>query len=286
MKPQIDHRVFPALRLAVLSVFPIPLVLLGYVFLTSCGKTSQQVSGPNTDPELLARERGAQIIAEYLKRDAAPYRQTRVRLTTLMPYNETQVYELDVWRKQTADETLTLTQIAQPVAQRDLASLTSERQGEDAVNVTYLTANDQFRETGTNKSFFGGVTAQEFLGEWDKYDVRLVNEKGSGALTSYDLEARLKPKRSSIIARLTAVFRGDTYLPVEMHAFNSDGEELRTFRITDYRNFSGRTVVGRMEIKNHIFKTTVVVEVLNMTFPDRMEDSLFTREHLKQIAKR
>lgn len=286
MKRQIDHRVFPALRLAVLSVFPITLLLLVNVFLTSCVKSPPEVSGPIKDPETLARERGRQITAEYLKRDAASYRQTRVRLTIIDARNETQVYELDVWRKQTADETLTLTQIAQPVAQRDLASLTSERQGEDAVNVTYLTANDQFRETGTNKSFFGGVTAQEFLGEWDKYDVRLVNEKGSGALTSYDLEARLKPKRSSIIARLTAVFRGDTYLPVEMHAFNSDGEELRTFRITDYRNFSGRTVVGRMEIKNHIFKTTVVVEVLNMTFPDRMEDSLFTREHLKQIAKR
>jgi Outer membrane lipoprotein-sorting protein len=286
MKRQIDRGVFPALRLAVRSVFPTLLILLGSVFLTSCDKTPAEVSGPNKDPEKLARERGAQVIAEYLKRDATPYRQTRVRLTISDVRNETQIYELDVWRKQTANETLTLTQIAQPAAQRDLASLTIERQGEDAVNVTYLTANDQFRETGTNKSFFGGVTAQEFLGEWDKYDGRLVNEKGSGALTSYEIEARLKPKRDSTIARLTAVFRGDTYLPAEMHAFNSDGEELRTFRITDYRNFSGRPVVGRMEIKNHIFKTTVIVEVLNMMFPGGMDDSLFTREHLKQIAKR
>jgi hypothetical protein len=71
-----------------------------------------------------------------------------------------------------------------------------------------------------------------------------------------------------------------------MRAFNSDSEELRTFRMTDYRNFSGRTVVGRMEIINHIFKTTVTVEILNMMFPERMDDNLFTREHLKQIAKR
>lgn len=285
MKRPIDRGVFPALRLA-LSVFPLPLIFLGYVLLTSCGKTSPQVSVPNKDPELLARERGAQVIAEYLKRDAAPFRQARVRLTISDARDETQVYELDVWRKQTANETLTLTQIAQPAAQRDVASLTTERHGENAVSVTYLTANDQFRETGTNKSFFGGVTAQEFLGEWDKYDFRLINEKESGALTSYDIEARLKPKRDSTIARLTVIFRGDTYLPAEMHAFNSDGEELRTFRITDYGNFSGRTVVGRMEIKNHIFKTTVMVEVLNMMFPERMDDSLFTREHLKQIATR
>lgn len=286
MKRQLDPGVFPAARSAVLSLFPLALVFLGSVVLTSCGKTSPNVSSPEKDPERIARERGAQIIAEYLKREAAPYRQTRVRLTVSSAGDQTQVYELDVWRKQTADETLTLTQIAQPAAQRDVASLTTERLGEDAVSITYLTANDQFRETGTNKSFFGGVTAQEFLGEWDKYDFRLVNEKDVNRVKAFEVAGQLKPKRNSIIARLTAVFREDTYLPLEMHAFNSDGEELRTFRITDYRNFSGRPVVGRMEITNHIFKTTVVVEVLNMMFPDRMDDSLFTREHLKQIAKR
>ena len=108
MKRQIERRVFPALRLAVLSVS----------LLTSCGKTSQPGSGPNKDPEQPASERGPQIITEYLKRDAARYRQTRVRLTISDVRNQTQVYELDVWRKQTGDETLTLTQIAQPAAQR------------------------------------------------------------------------------------------------------------------------------------------------------------------------
>jgi hypothetical protein len=267
-------------------VLPIALISLGSVVLTSCSKTVPTESGPDKNPETLAHERGAQIITEYLKRDAAAYRQTRVRLTISDARDETQVYELDVWRKQAGNETLTMSRIVQPAAQRDLASLTTERQGEDAVSVTYLTANDQFRETGTNKSFFGGVTAQEFLGEWDKYDFRLVNEKDVSGVKSYEVAGQLKPKRNSIIARLTAVFRGDTYLPAEMHAFNSDGEELRTFRITDYRNFSGRPAVERMEIKNHIFKTTVMVEVLNMMSPERMDDSLFTREHLRQIAKR
>lgn len=286
MKRQFDHRAFPAPRSAVIPVLPIALILLGSVFLTSCGKTSPAVSGPDKDPASIATERGAQIIAEYLKRDAAPYRQARVRLTVSSAGNQPQIYELELWRKQTADETLTLTQIAQPAAQQSVASLTTERRGADAVNVTYITANDQFRETGTNKSFFGGVTAQEFLGEWDKYDFRLLNEKDVNGVNSYEVAGQLKPKRDSTIARLTAVFRADTYLPAEMRAFNSDSEELRTFRMTDYRNFSGRTVVGRMEIINHIFKTTVTVEILNMMFPERMDDNLFTREHLKQIAKR
>ncbi|HEY3027306.1 MAG TPA: outer membrane lipoprotein-sorting protein [Pyrinomonadaceae bacterium] len=285
MKRLIERKPQLTLRSVIVAVLCSLLIILGCVLLASCGKTSPENPGPTKDPETLARERGAQIVSEYLKRDAAPYRQTRVRLTVTSTSEPSQVYELDIWRKQVSGETLTLTQIVQPAAQRNVASLTTERKGEDALNVTYVTANDQFRETGTSKSFFGGVTSQEFLGEWDKYDVRLMNEEEMNGIKSYEIEARLKPKRNSVIARLTALFRADTYQPAEMHAFDSDGQELRTFRVTEYRSFGGRAVVGRMDIENHIIKTTVVVEVLKMGFPDRMDDSLFTREKLKQIAK-
>jgi hypothetical protein len=194
------------------------------------------------------------------------------------------VYELEDRRRQTADETLTFTQIVQPAADRNLASLTIEPKGSEATNVTYNATTEQFRETGTDKSFFGGVPSQEFLGEWDKYDFTLLNEKQLAGVTAYELAGQLKPKRDSIIARLTVLVRSDTYLPAEMHAFNSKGEELRTFRMTDYRTFDGRAVISRMEIANHVFKTTVIVEILKMEFPARLDDSLFTREHLKKLA--
>ena len=272
------------LGLMVRSISAVLAIALGCAGLSACRKSSLDPTSTAKDPESVERERGAQVVAEYLRRDAAPYRQARARVTVSGANQSTQVYELEVSRKQSTDETLSLTQVVEPGTQRNVASLTTERQGTDAVNLTYITANDQFRETGTDKSFFGGVTAQEFLGEWDKYEPRLLSEKDLDGTRSYEIEARLKPNRKSIITRVTAVFRGDTYLPSEMHAFNSDGQELRTFRMTDYRAYSGHTVVGRMEIENHIFKTTVVVEVLNMTFPEKMDDALFTREHLKKLT--
>lgn len=257
---------------------------LACVLLSGC-RAPQTEPGPTVDLEALARRRGAEVVSEYLNRDAAPYRQMRVRLTVSSATEGIQVYELGVLRKQAAEETLTLTQIVQPAASRDLASLTTERSGEDAVNFTYVARLDQFRETGTNKSFFGGVTAQEFLGEWDKYDFRLLGEQDLDGIRSYEVEGKLKPRRDSIIARIAVLFRGDTYLPAEMHAFDSDGKELRTFRVMDYRNFAGRAMVGRMEIENHIYKTNVLVEVLNVAFPGKFDDNIFTREHLKQIAR-
>jgi hypothetical protein len=260
------------------------LIILAGALLSGC-RASQTEPGPAGDPEAQARRRGTEVVSEYLKRDASPYRQMRVRLTVSSVTERAEVYELEVWRKQAAEETLTLTRIVQPAASRDLASLTTERSGEDAINVTYVARLDQFRETGTNKSFFGGVTAQEFLGEWDKYDFRSLGEQDLNGTKGYKVEGKLKPRRDSIIARLTVLFRGDNYLPAEMHAFDSNGKELRTFRVTDYRNFAGRAMVGRMEIENQVYKTNVLVEVLDVTFPGTINEKIFTRERLKEIAQ-
>ena len=193
-------------------------------------------------------ERGTQIVAEYLKRDAAPYRKQRIRLTITSTSEPLKVYELEIWRKQTEAETLTLTHVVQPAEESDLAALSIERQGEPTVNVTYVSSADQFRETGTNKMFFGGLTAQELLGEWDKYDYSLVAEKDRDGVRAYEVEGTLKPAAESVIARTRTLFRGDTYLPFEMHLFNSAGDEVRTFQVKTYRQVAGRDAVWVTEV--------------------------------------
>ena len=198
----------------------------------------------------IRQQRGAQVVAEYLKRDASPYRKNRVRMTIAAPSEPVKVYELEIWRKQTSAETLTLTHVVQPAHENDLAALSVERKGQPAINVTYVSSTDQFRETGTNKMFFGGLTAQELLGEWDKYDYELLSEKDLNGVKVYEVESKLKPSGDSIIARSITLFRADNYLPAEMHLFNSEGKEVRTFKVTKYNNVAGRDVIWLMEIDN------------------------------------
>jgi hypothetical protein len=260
---------------------PFGLLFIALLGFNGCG-TKKDGSSSAVGPS--ANERGAQIVSEYLRRDASPYRQVELRITVSSTNEPDHVYKLKVSRKQTAAETLTLTEIEEPAAERN-ASLTIEQKGQDAINVTYASALGRFRETGTGKMFFGGVTAQEFLGEWDKYDYRLIGEKEVDPVKAYEVEAVLKPGRDSIIARFTTDFRSDTYLPAESHLFNSDREELRRFQVKDYRNFAGRPFVGRTEIENFINKTKLTVEALNVTFPDKMDDSIFSREHLKKSSQ-
>ena len=196
------------------------------------------------------------------------------------------IYELEIWRKQTESETLTQTHVVQPADESDLAALSIERKGEPTVNITYVSSTDQFRETGTNKMFFGGLTAQELLGEWDKYDYSLMDEKDLGGVKAYEVEGTLKPAAESVIARTRTLFRANTYLPAEMHLFDSGGQEVRSFQVKTYRNVAGREVIWLTEIENHLRPTKITIETLGLDFPDKADDAIFTRDRLKQLARK
>jgi uncharacterized protein YqjF (DUF2071 family) len=238
------------------------------------------------DDAAMRRERGTQIVTEYLKRDAAPYSKQRVRLTITSASEPLKVYELEIWRKQTQAETLTLTHVVQPADENDLAALSVERKGEPTVNVTFVSSTGQFRETGTNKMFFGGLTAQELLGEWDKYEYRFLAEKDLDGGKVYEVEGMLKPSADSVIARTRTLFRADTYLPAEMHLMDSEGKDLRTFRVTKYNKVAGRDAVWLTEIENHSRPTKITIETLGLEWPEKADDAIFTRDRLKQLALR
>jgi hypothetical protein len=255
--------------------------LLVLAVLNGCNR---QGAAPAADNTADAKQRGAEIVAEYLKRDASPFRKNRVRMTIAAPPEPVKVYDLDLWRKQTPAETLTLTHVVQPVAENDLAALSVEKKNEPTVNITYVSSTGQFRETGTNKMFFGGLTAQELLGEWDKYDYRLLGEKDLQGVKAYEVEGVLKPGVDSAITRSKTLFRADTYLPAELHLFNAAGEEVRTFRVENFRSVAGREVVGLMQIENHVRSAKISIEMLSVEFPEKVDDAVFTREYLKQLA--
>ncbi|HKO95971.1 MAG TPA: outer membrane lipoprotein-sorting protein [Pyrinomonadaceae bacterium] len=259
-------------------------LLVSLLFLaTACKRDNTSTSG--VDPAM-RQQRGAEVVAEFLKRDSSPYRKNRVRMTIADPSEPMKVYELEIWRKQTPDETLTLTHVVQPADESDLAALSIERKGQPAVNVTYVSSTGEFRETGTNKMFFGGLTAQELLGEWDKYSYEWLGDKELDGVKTYEVEGQLKPGSDSILKRSRILFRADTYQPAEVHLFSADGSELRTFKVKTFRNVAGHDVMWQTDIENHARKTKITIESQAVEFPEKANDAMFTRDHLKQIAQR
>src|SRR4051812_42896107 len=90
----------------------ISLLILNMIFFSGCQK-SEEPPGNTSNVKLntanQSNDRGEEIVKSYLKADAVPYRKSRLRFTIISETDPTLIYEIDVWRKQTENETLTLT---------------------------------------------------------------------------------------------------------------------------------------------------------------------------------
>ena len=228
--------------------------------------------------------RGAEIVAEFQKRDSPPTRHVQLRMIIESPDQPQKAYEFEIWRKHDPGETKSLLHVIKPSSEKGLVSLSIQRKGQEPENVTYYPANDKFEEFNADRQAFGGLTVQEMLGDWGKYDARLIGEKDVAGVKMYEVENTLKANESSTIKRFTVLIRADNMLPAEAHVFNAQDSEIRTYRIKEYRTIEGHPTFWRIEIENPGRRTKINIEVLNESFNERLDDKLFTRENLKRLA--
>ena len=230
------------------------------------------------------RARGAEIVAEFQKRDSSPSRHLQLRMSIDSPDQPQKVYEFEIWRKHNQDETKSLLHVIKPLSESALVSLSTQRKGAETVNVTYHPDKNEFEEFNADQQAFGGLTVQEMLGDWGKYDARLISERDVAGVKMYEIENTLKPNESSTIKRFTVLIRTDNMLPAEAHVFDAQDSEIRTYHIKEYRTIEGHPTFWRIEIENPVRHTKINLEVLNESFNERFDDKLFTRENLKRLA--
>jgi hypothetical protein len=250
-----------------------------------CGRTSVDPGSSQANSAATA-DRGDQIVAEYLKRDAAPFRKMRVRFTIRTEGEADEIYEIDSWRKQTPDSTTTLSQIIKPDEDRDGGSLTLEVKEQKTVVVTYSQARGEFRETDTSKMFFGGLTTGELLGEWGKFSFREVGEKQLDGRKVAEVEGKLKAGETSVASKMNATFRTDNYVPVEVHMFDINDREIRTYRSVEFKDEPEHPYASKTEVENPIRKARITIEILSREYPTSIDESMFVRDKLKSFVRK
>lgn len=262
--------------------------LLTFLLLAASGLSFGCASAPsNTSNGETPASRGQQIVDEFLKRDASPYRRERIRFTVTDEDNSQKVYEIETWRKQTAAETSTLNDmVAAPPGEEGGRSLTIEEKGKKTVVLTYAISRDEFRETDSKKMPFGGLTVGELLGDWDKFDYQFIGEKDANGVKVFQVEGKLKVGADSLISRINIAFRADNYVPVESHLFGADGKEIRAYRATAVKDDPSHPYASRVEVDNPVYKSRIVIEILSREYPERIDDSMFAKEKLKETVRK
>jgi hypothetical protein len=264
-------------------LFIIKLICMLAFYFSACGRSPDASDPANTQPS--SEKRGQEIVAEFLKRDASPFRKIRVRFTISTEDEPQKIYEIDNWRRQTTDATTTLSQIVKPAEDSDLGSLTLEPKGAPSIVTTYASSRGDFRETDTKKMFFGGLTAGELLGEWYKFDFRLTSEREQGGIHGFEVEGKLKQGSESAVSRSVMFFRADNYFPVELHFFDAMGREIRSYRVTGLKESGGHVYAVRTEVENPVYKAKIVIEFLSVEYPQHLDDGFFSREKLRAFAR-
>src|SRR5882724_972918 len=277
-------------RGSVVTLF-ILLISIALLSLTGCGSEGAGKTAENTKPTPSiiggGRERGTNIVADFHAADGALYSKGRIKMTVVAAGEPTTVYEVDVIRRQTPDEKTTLSHVVKPEASSDMASLSVEKKNEKTLNVSYAQSTGKFVEYDSNKQMFGGLTAQELLGgELEKYDFNYLSEKTVDGAKTFEVESKLKPDQDSMITRSVTLFREDNKLPAEIHMFNSKGDEIRTVHVTEFKTVEGRQTVWKTDIDNQSRKAKITVEVVSLSFPEKMDDKLFARDNLKRLVAR
>ena len=260
------------------------ILILLLFFLAAAACTDSVSTTPNSTGAKPSADRGNEIVEAYLRRSASPYRKDIVRLTVRSDSEPEQVYELEAYRRQTGKETTTLSVIRRPVENAGTASLSIEVPDRPTVNVTYSAARGDFRETGTEKMYFGGLTIQELLGEWSKYEHVYKGERNELGITRWEVAGKLKEGKRSVIETTLLFFDPQTNLPVETALFDRSGKKLRTYKAERINSANEKPYIALMNVENHIYNNHITIEILSREYPEMLDDSLFTRERLRRSA--
>ncbi|MEP6848088.1 MAG: outer membrane lipoprotein-sorting protein [Acidobacteriota bacterium] len=247
-----------------------------------CGSNTGNSSAGGTGDSVA---RGRQIVDEYLKRDASPYRKSRINIAVTSEGEAPKTYQIESTRKQTPEQTMTLTQIVSPPDEA-ASSLATEVIGKKTIVTTYSASANDFRDTDSKKMFIGGLTAGELLGDWDKFNYQLVSEKNLDGVKTLEVEGRLKPDADSVVSRMNVIFRADDYVPVESHQFGADGKELRAYKTAVVKSDPAHPYASRVEIDNRVYKAHITIEILSQEYPEKIDDAMFAKEKLKEPVKK
>ncbi len=262
------------------------ILVLTFVSVSLVGCNSSSQAPPATTPQSKPADRGNEIIKEYIKHEEAPFRKERVRFTIRAEGEPVEIYELDVWRRQAGSKTETLSLIVKPEEDAGSGALAIEEEGKPTVNVTYSQSRDEFRETDTGKMFFGGLTAQELLGEWTKYNFKFVADRDVDGMKAVEIEGKLKDGQTSAIASNKVVIDTKDQLLLEVRLFDNTGKELRTYSYKDIKTADGRRYVSKTEAINHVYNSRITIEILSREYPSAIDDSMFSREKLKASVRK
>jgi hypothetical protein len=192
-------------------------------------------------------------------------------------------------KRQPDGRLLMLIEFTAPAEERDRDGLITVFPDGQIEGIRYVQSTDSFivtRDLLSEDALFG-LNLQELAdGQPEKYDFTNASEEMFEGTPIYRLEGKLKPGFESKFPRVVLLISRENYTAVQAEFYAKQDEMARNLIVSKTELIAGYWTRMRWTIDNRSRKKKISFEVLDVKYDQKLKDSIFTREHLKEISSR
>jgi len=260
-----------------------------------CDKRAQQTSNTNRkiDSNTTTGPSAAEIVDRYRKLDDSRDSVTRLRAHISGQSEEMNAahdLQLTIYRKREADgRLLMLIDFIAPAEERDRDGLVTVYSDGRIEGVRFVESSGSFIETkdASSEDSLFGLTLQELAdGQPDKYDFTFAGDDTVNAIPVYRLDGKLKAGAESKFPRTLLMISKQDFAVVQAEFYDNHNELARRLSVGKFDNTAGHWTRKKWSIDNVARQKKIDFDATDIKYDQNLSESLFTRDHLKQIASR
>jgi hypothetical protein len=277
-------------RLSCLRSTPLLLALTLLAALAGCDNKPPASNG--SQPVTASGPDASEIVKRYLAtgniRDSVL--KMRARITDENAPSESRApIELTIYRKRSADGAQIMLVEFNSLEERDRDALVTITPQGEAEGVRYVQSNDSFvtNKGVTSEESLFGMTMQELAdGQPEKYDFWLTGEVPFLSSQAYRLQGKLKASAESKFPRLVLLISKEGFFVLSAEFYDSHDELARQITVNDAGLVAGHWTRLKWTLDNRARQKKIDFETTDAKYNQGLSDSIFTRQHLKEVATR
>jgi hypothetical protein len=277
-------------------LFRVLVVCLVSAVLAGCGDDASRGKDPkdldaSTPKPAEPTAAGARIMETYRSLDSSKSSVMKLEArVTDTATGSSRAVRLTMYRKRDGDgRQEMLFEFTSPPEERDRDGLVIVTPPGEVEAIRYMQSTDKFVATtsATGEDSLFGMSLQELLGgQPEKYDHRLVEETIAGNVPANKLEGTLKPGADSRFQRVVLLMAKDTSAALSIELYDSRDELARRVTVERSEQVSGYWTRMRWTVDNIAHGKKIEFTTLSARYDQKLDGSIFSREHLKRISTR
>lgn len=257
----------------------------------ACGKQESKPVESSARPSSAEAEReGEQIAERYRALDNSNQSVSKTHAIVRDADGSAREFAMSISRKLAADgRKLMLVEFTSPDQERDRNALVIISPQGNIEATRYIQSSNSFASVNSvvSEDSLFGMTMQELAdGQTEKYSFRLVGEESFDGKPVYRIEGKLKDGMESKFPRLVLLISKENSAALVAEFYDNQNQLIRRVAIDKMAEQNGHWTRMHWIVENLARQKKISFETIKIDYDAPLNDSVFSRDHLKKITTR